>query len=146
MANIFKGMSQSKFLDDLATMTGLNGHELYNHLVELVNENKNNKTVEEKPQQIFECGDAYIFTGTLSEIRQFYLDHGGNPKIEAYFGGCCAGLICSHVASALKVRDFSWIREVTVMSKGPDGKHVYHKRPDTVRVVWDEHTKCYVER
>lgn len=139
MAKLFKGMSVDNFLDGLVERAGLNGHELYDYLLELVEKNgpKEQKTVEiPKPTPTKEC-ELDI---TLDEMKELYLLHGGNPNVSRYFGCSAPELVMCHVAGVMGVKKMTWIRPVTLYWPGKpsrEGKAKYV-------IEWDNEEENYI--
>ena len=108
MANVFKGMAKDKFLDDLATKTGKNGHELYDYLMELLAEK------EEEEEELKEAPVVYersSFVGTREEFYGF-LELIGVPRYTKkgndIFGACTGDALANAAANTLGVDIFVW--------------------------------------
>lgn len=115
MAKIFRGMSTDNFLDSLVEKTGLNGHELYDYLVKLV-EDKPAKKKEEKKELFFPHGE-YVFTGNLAELKEFYKSNGGSEEIAKWFSSMVPGLAAIHVAAVMELEKFAWVRPTKCMNR-----------------------------
>ena len=112
MAKIFTGMSKDNFLNSLVELTGLNGHDLYSYLKNLVESDIQFITkIEEKEKQHTQYKDDCVtFTGTIEEIQKYYIGLGGKSTTASYFGCCVPELVCSHCASRLNVNSFIWYK------------------------------------
>lgn len=79
MAKIFKGMSQTNFLDGLVEASGKNGHELYDYLIDLLGRDTAelpaddaSNTLSTITKQPFKID---YFRGSLKEFRTFLEKH-----------------------------------------------------------------------
>lgn len=114
MADLFKGMSQSKFLDSLVTITGKNGHELYDYLMGFLKSEQENDNVGTSVSA--PVGDSISFTGSVEEIQKYYIGLGGKTTTANYFGCCIPELVCSHCASRLNVSSFIWYKPTKLVN------------------------------
>lgn len=136
MAKVFKGMSQDKFLDSLVAATGLNGHELFDYIVERITESRKTVPAADSREIVLttEGNKTLIeFAGNKSEIADYYKNLGGDEKIIRYMGGMSPYLICTHCATILNVEEFVWI---TPCQKIGAGGRTYYSVAK-YGVVWD---------
>ena len=111
MAKLFKGMSQTNFLDSLVEMTGKNGQELYDYLKEIV---ESHKEPEKKIEKVPQYNGTPSFRGTRKEFYGFLELLGGerytkNGKDE--WSACTVDALANYAARLLKVQyfDFYWV-------------------------------------
>ena len=117
MTKFFKGMSKDNFLDELVSKTGLNGHELFDHLMGILDKNELIKQPLEKKNTWLPTKEEAGFSGSRSEIIDYYRTVGGDEKIACYMGGMCPELVCVHCATALGVKKFVWTATIKVYCK-----------------------------
>ena len=75
MAKIFKGMSQTNFLDGLVEASGKNGHELYDYLIDLLGRDTAELPANDTPNALSTVTKQPFkidyFRGSLKEFRAF---------------------------------------------------------------------------
>lgn len=139
MAKVFKGMSMDNFADKLVEMTNLNGHELYDYLVELINKKLVElPTVEKEP--IIPEG-SQVFYGNLKELRQWALMRGVPQDKVGWFGACAPEYVARIVAGELGLEWFMWERPVPTLQTANCALARYN--PHTQR--WDISIEFYKE-
>lgn len=107
MAKFFSGMSQSNFLDGLVSMTGLNGHELYEYLEQLVKENPKEKKISEIiPQN--ELRPGVEFCGSYKELQEYATLAGVSEKMVQWIGSSAPSFAACIIAGELGLRWFMW--------------------------------------
>lgn len=113
MAELFKGMSKDKFVDDLVEKTGLNGHELYDYL--MANIKKPEPKVAET-ESFYPTVDEITFRGTRKEARQYIIDRGATDIQQGLFGASSYEFAAAQMARIAKARKFYWEFPVRVVN------------------------------
>lgn len=103
----------NEFLKEMTEATGLYGEDLF----VFIKEKCLPKKVEKKQDDAFFPHGDYTFTGTPAEIKEFYLQHGGDRKVAEYFGCSAPGLVVIHVAALLKKERLSWVRPIKLKDR-----------------------------
>lgn len=110
MATVFKGMSMDKFTDKLVEMTNLNGHELYDYLVELINKDTPPAAEPKVEKEPILPEGSQVFSGNLTELRQWALLRGVPQDKVKWFGACAPEYVARIVAGELNLDWFMWER------------------------------------
>lgn len=133
MADLFKGMSQSKFLDTLVEKTGLNGHELFDFINEKIDPKQNsiNKMVEvlnnSSATEAKEKLDAITkkapntYKGTkqgLIDWASFYLPQSKIDILNKWKSSMTNGYLATRVAEYLGLPNFVWIHTAQAIKPG----------------------------
>ena len=94
------------FLKEMTEATGLYGDDLFAFIrKKCLPEKVEEKKTEE--EDFFPVG-TYTFTGDYSDLKEFYLAHGGDPKKAKFMGSCVPGYAAIFVAELLKKERFEW--------------------------------------
>lgn len=110
MAKYFSGMSQSNFLDGLVSITGLNGHELYDYLEQLVKDNPKEKK-EKDFEEIFPAASlrpGMEFCGKYRDLKEFASLNGVSEKMVCLIGASAPSFAACVVAAELGLKWFMW--------------------------------------
>lgn len=143
MAKFFSGMSQSNFLDGLVSITGLNGHELYEYLEQLVRENpkekKEKKIAEVIPQNQLRPGVE--FCGSYKELKDYAALTGVSEEMVRWIGASAPPFAACIVAAELGLRWFMWEKP----SKMPGALTCNIGMYNPASRKWDIMTECNKE-
>ena len=126
MAELFKGMSQSKFLDSLVAETGKNGHELFDYLMDVlkiknVEITKPTKHVEEDIEENI----PNYFRGTKQgfiDWASFYLPQSRIDVLNKWKTSMTPEYLAMLIARDLGAERFTWIH--TAKSRKKNGELV----------------------
>lgn len=143
MAKFFSGMSKDAFLDGLVSITGLNGHELYEYLEELSNkypkEKKERSISEIVPQNKLKPGIE--FCGTYSELQDYATLAGVSEKMVRWIGSSTPAFAAYIVAAELGLKWFMWEKP----SKNPGALTCNIGMYNPASRKWDIMTECNKE-
>lgn len=142
MANLFKGMSQSNFMDGLVAKAGKNGHELYNFLVELIDENakktqKIEPVVEQKPRP----NVPNYFEGSKRELldwAQMYMTEKDYEVMNKWCGSMAHGYFATQIAGRIGLTDFTWIHIARTTDDDPIKVEYYVYMNKNGNLEWSE--------
>lgn len=103
----YSGMSRDAFLDGLVIQTGLNGRELYDYLVKLIQENprENKKEIKEV---IVPTRRGMEFCGKYRDLKEFASLNGVSEKMVCLIGASAPSFAACVVAAELGLEWFMW--------------------------------------
>lgn len=141
MATEFKGMAKDSFLDGLVNQTGLNGHELYDYLLECI---AKNPKVQEKEHFDEPTKEGEEFYGNLTELREYFKAKGGSDKIAKFMGSYAPDFAASVVAGELGMEWFAWIRPTRFVD-GTIRNWCFYGAYNWTSGKWDKTSDCAEE-
>lgn len=142
MATMFKGMSKDNFVDGLVGQTGLNGHELYDYLSELIQSKKLVKEEKERIEYPTKAGEE--FCGNLTELREYFKAKGGSEKMVKFLGACSPDFAAAVVAGELGMEWFAWIKPIRFVD-GTTKNWCFYGAYNFTSGKWDKFSDCAVE-
>lgn len=137
MAQLFKGMSQDKFLDSLVEKTGLNGHELYDYLMGIV---KKPEPKEVETKDFYPVKDEVVFRGTRQEALQYIIDRGATEMEQKLFKASSYGFAAAQMAAFARARKFFWEFPARILNQATAQERVV---VGEAYGFWNEDTQKY---
>ena len=141
MAIEFKGMSRDNFLDGLVIKSGMNGRELYDYLIELIDKNPVQK---EKEYLNYPTKDGAEFYGNLQELREYLQLRGGSEKMVKFLGACAPDFAAAVVAGELGMEWFAWLRPIKLLD-GTTKTWCFYGAYNPASGKWDKFSDCSEE-
>jgi len=142
MAKYFSGMSQSNFLDGLVSMTGLNGHELYEYLEQLVRDHPKDKKKDISeiiPQKGLRPGVE--FCGSYNDLKNYAAIAGVSEEMVRWIGASAPSFAACIVASELGLKWFMWEKPSNNLYALECNIGMYNPKTNK----WDIMTECSKE-
>ena len=137
MADLFKGMSKDKFLDGLVERFGLNGHELYDFLMEV---KKPEPKEVETDISFYPVEDEVVFRGTRQEALQYIIDRGATEMEQKLFKASSYGFAAAQVAAFARARKFFWEFPARILNQATGAERVV---VGEAYGFWNEDTQKY---
>lgn len=137
MARLFRGMSTDNFLDSLVEKTGLNGHELFDYVMNALPEKKKEK----KECDWFPNKDTVKFYGTTAEAIGYMEMLGADEDTVKWFKAGSPGFQASLLCSQARAKRFEWTTPVRVLTLNMATKE--HMEDRTYVGYWKEDEKIY---
>lgn len=110
MAKFFSGMSKDNFVDGLVAKSGMNGHELYDYLIELLEEHpkvkKETKLEDVIPKEGLRPGIE--FCGGYQELKSYAKMAGVSDNMIQLIGASAPAFAACVMAAELKLKWFMW--------------------------------------
>lgn len=111
MATVFTGMSKDSFLDNLVERTGKNGKELYDYLLELIPEVKEEKdTSAWEPIKEFDS-----FYGNNGDALNYLISLGADDNTQKLFKASSPDFRAAILAATARVKKFEWTAPVHML-------------------------------
>lgn len=111
MAKYFSGMSQTNFLDGLVSQTGLNGHELYDYLLECIEKNpKAKEEISLSDIKTESLRPGRVFCGSYQELKEYAAREGVPEDSVRLIGASAPSFAACVVAGTLGLKWFMWER------------------------------------
>ena len=110
MAN-FSGMSKDSFLDGLIAKTGMNGHQLYEYLMDLVDKNPIEKEETKKEDIIPKDGlrpGIEFYGSSYKDLKDYAKKAGVSETMIKWLGASAPSFAACIIAAELKLKWFMW--------------------------------------
>ena len=137
MADLFKGMSQSNFLDGLVRKFGLNGHELYDYLMSL----KVSIPEEVDKNDVRPIKDIGRFYGNNRDALNYIISLGADEKIQQLFKASSPEFRACIMCSVARTHRFEWTAPVHLLTPNMTEKEKIVDK--TFIGYWDEEREIY---